>query len=59
MAGGRVKFSDHQTEALACGVDASIVGDMLTTTGTGGIDDDMELFRSCGRDASPTWKDKN
>lgn len=54
MAGGRVKFSEHQGEALACGVDASIVGDMLTTTGTGGIDDDMRLFRSCGRDVAPT-----
>ncbi|MCI5777339.1 MAG: biotin synthase BioB [Bacteroidales bacterium] len=53
MAGGRVKFVDHQTEALACGVDASIVGDMLTTTGTGGIDDDMALFQSCGRDTEP------
>lgn len=56
MAGGRVKFADHQAEALACGVDASIVGDMLTTTGTGGIDDDMGLFRGCGRDPKPEWQ---
>ncbi len=56
MAGGRVKFSQHQAEAIECGVDASIVGDLLTTTGTGGIDDDMRLFRSCGRDPKPEWK---
>ncbi len=49
MAGGRVNFANHQKEAIACGVDASIVGDMLTTTGTGGIDDDMNLFHQCGR----------
>ena len=57
MAGGRVKFVDHQEEAIACGVDASIVGDMLTTIGTGGIDDDMRLFRGCGRDPKPEWQD--
>ena len=56
LAGGRVKLGEHQKEAIACGVDASIVGDMLTTTGTGGIDDDMQLFRSCGRDPKPEWK---
>ena len=58
MAGGRIKFVDYQTEALACGVDASIVGDMLTTTGTSGIDDDMRLFRNCGRDPKPEWQSK-
>lgn len=56
MAGGRVKFAKNQTDAIECGVDASIVGDMLTTTGTGGIDDDMRFFRSCGRDPKPEWK---
>lgn len=56
MAGGRVKFAKSQAEAIECGVDASIVGDLLTTTGTGGIDDDMRLFRSCGRDPKPEWK---
>lgn len=56
MAGGRVKFAKNQADAIECGVDASIVGDMLTTTGTGGIDDDMRLFRSCGRDTKPEWK---
>ena len=56
MAGGRIKFSQHQAEAIECGVDASIVGDLLTTTGTGGIDDDMRLFRGCGRDPKPEWK---
>lgn len=58
MAGGRIKFVDYQTEALACGVDASIVGDMLTTTGTSGIDNDMRLFRNCGRDPKPEWQSK-
>ena len=52
MAGGRVNFNAYQKEALQCGVDASIVGDMLTTTGTGGIDEDMALFQSDDRDTS-------
>lgn len=55
MAGGRMNFANHQAEAIRCGVDASIVGDLLTTTGTGGIDDDMNLFRRCGRDPKPEW----
>ncbi len=49
MAGGQINFVGERTEVLACGVDASIVGDMLTTTGTGGIVEDFDFFRRCGR----------
>lgn len=49
MAGGRIRYVDQQQKVIACGVDSSIVGEMLTTTGTGGIDDDMATFHAAGR----------
>lgn len=56
MAGGRTNYGEYQKEALECGIDASIVGDMLTTTWTQGIKEDMELFSQCGRDPKPNEK---
>ncbi len=47
FAGGRKLFLHIQREVLDCGVDAAIVGDMLTTVGAA-IDDDMKMFRELG-----------
>lgn len=41
MAGGRANYYQQQQTALRAGVNASIVGDMLTTIGAKTIDDDM------------------
>lgn len=41
MAGGRANYYTQQEVALRAGVNASIVGDMLTTVGAKTIDDDM------------------
>lgn len=48
MAGGRVLYKKEQDKALSCGVNASIVGDMLTTTGTHSIEEDLCDFRKAG-----------
>ncbi len=45
MAGGRANYYTAQNQALASGVNASIVGDMLTTVGAKTIDDDMRDLR--------------
>lgn len=47
FAGGRGMFRHLEERALRAGVNASIVGDMLTTTGSN-IDSDHALFRRCG-----------
>ncbi len=41
MAGGRKYYYQDQRTALAAGINASIVGDMLTTIGAKSIDDDI------------------
>ena len=41
MAGGRAQYYAEQQTALRAGVNASIVGDMLTTIGARTIDDDL------------------
>lgn len=48
MAGGRKNYKDHQHQALHAGINASIVGDMLTTTGTLCIEEDIENFKAEG-----------
>ncbi len=47
FAGGRKQFIDIQREVIDCGVDAAIVGDMLTTVGAA-VDDDMKMFKELG-----------
>lgn len=47
FAGGRTLIGEVQEAALRSGVNAAIVGDLLTTIGSS-IADDRELFRRCG-----------
>ena len=48
FAGGRINMSEElQTRALQAGINAAIVGDMLTTAGTS-IKTDFEMFRKFG-----------
>jgi len=47
FAGGRAAFADKIETALACGVNAAIVGDMLTTIGSN-VHEDFETFRRLG-----------
>lgn len=48
LAGGRARLADETMEALLeTGINAAIVGDMLTTLGSG-IDADKERFRKAG-----------
>lgn len=48
MAGGRMSYKDALSQALHAGVNASIVGDMLTTTGAKNIEEDTENFKAEG-----------
>lgn len=45
FAGGRLRIRHIQDKALQCGISASMVGDLLTTTGWD-VDDDMKHFKS-------------
>ena len=48
FAGGRINMSEElQRRALLAGVNAAMVGDLLTTLGTG-VDRDFEMFRNLG-----------
>ena len=47
LAGGRNMIKHLEEKALYCGISASIVGDLLTTTGSD-IDTDKAMFRLCG-----------
>lgn len=47
FAGGRMLIRHFQERALAAGINASIVGDMLTTVGSG-VADDLRDFRQAG-----------
>jgi len=48
FAGGRINMSESlQVRALRAGVNGAIVGDLLTTIGTG-IDKDFEMFKTAG-----------
>ena len=50
FAGGRAAFVDKMETALACGVNAAIVGDMLTTIGSN-VREDFEIFHRLGYDS--------
>lgn len=47
FAGGRNMISHIQRKALRSGVSAALVGDLLTTLGSG-IEEDKALFKECG-----------
>ena len=48
FAGGRINMSqDLQKKALQSGINAAMVGDLLTTLGTS-VDRDYEMFKSLG-----------
>jgi adenosylmethionine-8-amino-7-oxononanoate aminotransferase/biotin synthase len=47
FAGGRLLIRAYQTRALRAGINASIVGDMLTTVGSG-VEDDLRDFSASG-----------
>ncbi len=47
FAGGRLLIRHYQQRALRAGINASIVGDMLTTAGAG-IAEDLQGFRQAG-----------
>lgn len=48
FAGGRGFIKPHQERALRAGINASIVGDMLTTCGSSSIDEDRVSFTAAG-----------
>ncbi|MBQ3834743.1 MAG: biotin synthase BioB [Elusimicrobia bacterium] len=47
LAGGRMLFKDKGVSMFSCGANATITGDMLTTTGTQ-IDEDFETIKTLG-----------
>ena len=51
FAAGRASFADHIETALACGVNAALVGDFLTTTGSN-VREDFETFQKLGYQTS-------
>jgi len=48
FAGGRNMMKDFQEEALLTGINSAVVGDMLTTTGSSGVAEDLKNFRKAG-----------
>ncbi len=50
LAGGRGVMKPYQEEALRTGINAALVGDLLTTTGSSGIEEDINTFKSMGFD---------
>lgn len=48
MAGGRKSYKAYQCQAVHTGINASIVGDMLTTTGAKCIEEDTDDFKREG-----------
>ncbi len=48
FAGGRNMMKDFQEEAMLSGINAAVVGDMLTTTGSSGVEEDLKNFRRAG-----------
>lgn len=55
LAGGRSALSDNGAHSFACGVSATITGNMLTTSGST-IQQDKAMLRGMGRDAQPVWE---
>ena len=47
FAGGRTRIADIQEKALASGVSAALVGDLLTTVGFS-VEQDKAMFARCG-----------
>ncbi len=59
FSGGRTKLSrESQEKALQMGVNAAIVGDLLTTIGSC-VKDDLELFEKAGFECTPKSKTEN
>ena len=48
FAGGRNMMKDYQEKALLSGINSAVVGDMLTTTGSSGVEEDLRNFRKVG-----------
>ncbi len=48
LAGGRGVIKSYYDEALSSGVNAALVGDLLTTTGSSGIQEDIDRFKAAG-----------
>ena len=55
LAGGRSALSDNGAHSFACGVSATITGNMLTTSGST-IQQDKAMLRAMGRDVQPEWE---
>ncbi len=54
LAGGRMTLPENGKEAFACGVSATITGNMLTTSGST-IKSDRAMLEAMGRDVTPDW----
>ena len=52
FAGGRNTMKSFQEEALHAGINSAVVGDMLTTTGSSGVEEDLKNFRKAGFEIS-------
>ncbi len=50
FAGGRNMIKSYQDEALKAGINAALVGDLLTTTGSSGVKEDKAFFQDSGFD---------
>ena len=50
FAGGRNMMKEFQEEALHAGINSAVVGDLLTTTGSSGVEEDLKNFRKAGFD---------
>lgn len=48
FAGGRNIMKHYQNQALKAGINAAVVGDLLTTTGSSGVEEDLANFRAAG-----------
>lgn len=48
FAGGRNMMKGYQDKALKAGISAAVVGDLLTTTGSSGVTEDLKNFRNAG-----------